>query len=100
LFIAASFAIPSVSEILGTSLPFPIGQVFLKVLGKRGMLVIWSWIIVVQVGTRSDHVRFMLTQGQKHDTVLRRLVDASRAVFDFARDNALPGSRYWKRMNR
>lgn len=28
-----------------------------------------------------------------------QVVDASRVVFAFARDNALPGSRYWKRMN-
>lgn len=27
-------------------------------------------------------------------------VDASRVVFAFARDNALPGSRWWKKMNR
>lgn len=27
-------------------------------------------------------------------------VDASRVVFAFARDNALPGSRYLKKMNR
>jgi amino acid transporter len=27
-------------------------------------------------------------------------VDASRVVFAFARDNALPGSRWWKRVNR
>lgn len=26
-------------------------------------------------------------------------VDASRVVFAFARDNALPGSRWWKKMN-
>ena len=26
-------------------------------------------------------------------------VDASRVVFAFARDNALPGSRWWKRIN-
>ena len=53
LLIATSFAIPSVSDILGTSLPLPMGQVFLNVLGKRGMLAIWSLIIVVQVSTRS-----------------------------------------------
>ena len=29
-----------------------------------------------------------------------QVVDASRVVFAFARDNALPGSRWWKRMNR
>ncbi|KIM39625.1 hypothetical protein M413DRAFT_415651 [Hebeloma cylindrosporum] len=83
LLIATSFAIPSVSDILGTSLPLPMGQVFLNVLGKRGMLAIWSLIIVVQYVTGAAQA-----------------VDASRVVFAFARDNALPGSRYWKRMNR
>jgi amino acid transporter len=49
LLIATSFAIPSISDILATDLPLPMGQVFLNVLGKRGMLAIWSLIIVVQV---------------------------------------------------
>ena len=49
LLISISFAIPSVSDILGTDLPLQLGQVFLNVLGKRGMLAIWSMIIVVQV---------------------------------------------------
>ena len=50
LLISISFAIPSVSDLLGTDLPLQLGQVFLNVLGKRGMLAIWSMIIVVQVG--------------------------------------------------
>jgi len=83
LLISISFAIPgSVSGILGTSLPLPLGQVILNVLGKRGMLSIWSLIIVVQFVTGAAQV-----------------VDASRVVFAFARDNALPGSRFWKRIN-
>jgi len=82
LLIAISFAIPSVGDLLGTTLPLPMGQVFLDVLGKRGMLAIWSFIIVVQFVTGA-------AQG----------VDASRVVFAFARDNALPGSRWWKKMN-
>ena len=49
LLISISFAIPSVSDILGTALPLQLGQVFLNVLGKPGMLAIWSMIIVVQV---------------------------------------------------
>jgi amino acid transporter len=83
LLISISFAIPSVSDILGTDLPLQLGQVFLNVLGKRGMLAIWSMIIVVQYVTGAAQV-----------------VDASRVVFAFARDNALPGSRYWKKINR
>ncbi|KAI0328237.1 amino acid transporter [Cubamyces sp. BRFM 1775] len=82
LFIAASFATASVSQLLGTDLPLPMGQLFLNVLGKRGMLAIWSLIIVVQYVTGA-------AQG----------VDASRVVFAFARDNALPGSRWWKKMH-
>ena len=49
LLIAASFATSSVSDLLITTLPLPMGQLFLNVLGKRGMLAIWSFIIVVQV---------------------------------------------------
>ncbi|KAJ7156910.1 amino acid transporter [Mycena crocata] len=82
LLIATSFVIPSIEDLLGTSLPLPMGQVFLDVLGKRGMLIIWSFIIVVQYVTGA-------AQG----------VDASRVVFAFARDNALPGSHWWKKMN-
>ncbi|PPQ70248.1 hypothetical protein CVT26_014495 [Gymnopilus dilepis] len=80
--IATSFAIPSISNILSTDLPLPMGQVFLNVLGKRGMLAIWSFIIVVQYVTGAAQA-----------------VDASRVVFAFARDNALPGSRLWKKMS-
>jgi len=82
LLISASFAVPSVNDILGTTLPLPMGQVFLNVLGKRGMLSIWSLIIIVQYVTGAAQV-----------------VDASRVVFAFARDNALPGSRFWKKIN-
>ncbi|ETW84091.1 amino acid transporter [Heterobasidion irregulare TC 32-1] len=80
LFIAASFATKSVTDLLNSDLPLPMGQLFLDTLGKRGMLTIWSFIIVYVTGA---------AQG----------VDASRVVFAFARDNALPGSRWWKEMN-
>ncbi|KAF7289110.1 hypothetical protein HMN09_01359200 [Mycena chlorophos] len=83
LLIATSFVVVSIPDLIGTTLPLPMGQVFLDVLGKRGMLAIWSFIIVGKFVTGA-------AQG----------VDASRVVFAFARDNALPGSRYWKKMNR
>jgi amino acid permease (GABA permease) len=82
IYIAASFATTSVPDLLSSSLPLPMGQLFLNVLGKRGALAIWSCIIVVQFVTGA-------AQG----------VDASRVVFAFARDNALPGSRWWKQVN-
>jgi len=59
-----------------------MGQLFLNILGKRGMLAIWSLIIVVQFVSGA-------AQG----------VDASRVVYAFARDRALPGSSLWRKMN-
>jgi hypothetical protein len=49
LLIAASFATESVSGLIATPLPLQMGQLFLDILGKKGMLTIWSFIIVVQV---------------------------------------------------
>ena len=57
LYIASSFATTSVSDLLSTELPLPMGQLFLNTLGKRGMLAIWSLIIVVQVRClRTNHL--------------------------------------------
>jgi Amino acid permease len=49
IYISASFATTSVPDLISTTLPLPMGQLFFNVLGKRGMLAIWSCIIVVQV---------------------------------------------------
>ncbi|KAF8069210.1 APC amino acid permease [Lyophyllum atratum] len=80
--IVTSFVVTDVSRTLSTNLPLPMAQIFLDILGKRGMIAIWSCIIVVQYACGA-------AQG----------VDASRVVFAFARDNALPGSRWWKKIN-
>jgi amino acid transporter len=52
VLIAASFSTASVPELLTSTLPLPMGQLFLNTLGKHGMLAIWSFIIVVQVSIR------------------------------------------------
>ncbi|KAI5122016.1 hypothetical protein M0805_008008 [Coniferiporia weirii] len=80
--IAASFTLVSVPALLETKLALPMGQLFLDVLGKKGMLTVWSLIIMVE---------FVSGAAQT--------VDASRVVFAFARDGALPGSRFWRRIN-
>lgn len=59
LLIAASFATTSVTDLLATDLPLPMGQLFLDVLGKRGMLAIWSMIIVVQAGLSREEDRIL-----------------------------------------
>lgn len=81
-YIAASYATKSVPEILESKLVLPLGQVFLNVLGKKGALTLWCSITVLQ---------YLCGCSQA--------VDASRVIFAFSRDNALPGSRWWKRIN-
>ncbi len=98
LIIAVSFATVSVPALLETELALPMGQLLLDVLGKRGMLAVWSFVIIAQVCSLDDSgarwlivVQFLCGAAQG--------VDASRVIFAFARDNALPGSRWWKQIN-
>ncbi|OJA08785.1 hypothetical protein AZE42_01312 [Rhizopogon vesiculosus] len=86
-YIAISYATTSVPDILETKLAFPLGQVFLNVLGKKGGLAIWCSITVLQESA------FIYLCG------CSQAVDASRVIFAFSRDDALPGSRWWKRVN-
>ncbi|KAF8555243.1 amino acid transporter [Imleria badia] len=82
MYIAVSFATASVPEALESKLVLPIGDVFLNVLGRKGTFFLW-WAMVV--------LQYLCGCSQT--------VDASRVVFAFSRDNALPGSRWWKRIN-
>lgn len=52
--IAASYATHSIPDILQTKLAFPFGQVFLNVLGKKGALVLWCSIAVLQGSAFTD----------------------------------------------
>ncbi|KAF8888060.1 amino acid transporter [Infundibulicybe gibba] len=80
--LSASFATASVADLLASDLPLPMGQLFFDTLGKSGMLIIWSFLISIQWVNG-------VSQG----------VDASRVTFALARDNGLPGSRWWKQIN-
>jgi amino acid transporter len=99
IYIAASFATTSVPDLLVPTLPLPMGQLFLNIIGKRGMLALWSCIIVVQVGETSTLRLVHCVHNPQFATGAAQGVDASRVVFAFARDNALPGSRWWKQIN-
>ena len=82
VLISLSFAVLDIDALAGTSLSLPMGQVFYDVLGKHGMLAIWSCIIVVQ-----------------YTTAAAQLVDASRVVFAVSRDGLLPLSSWLRRLN-
>ncbi|KAN0087464.1 Amino acid/polyamine transporter I [Tylopilus felleus] len=83
MYIAVSFATYSVPDVLQSQFALTLGEVFLNVLGKKGALALWWSIAVLQ---------YLCGCSQT--------VDASRVVFAFSRDDALPGSRWWKRVNR
>ncbi|KAF5363813.1 hypothetical protein D9756_000042 [Leucocoprinus leucothites] len=82
LLIGASFASANITRVVNTDLSMPMGQVYLDTFGKKGMLAVWSMCIAVQWVNG-------VTQG----------VDASRVTFALARDNGLPGSRWWKQIH-
>ncbi len=82
VLIAASFSILDITALSETTLSLPMGQVFYDVLGKHGMLAIWSCIIIVQ-----------------YTTAAAQLVDASRVVFAVSRDGLLPLSSWLRRLN-
>ncbi|KAF5363812.1 hypothetical protein D9756_000041 [Leucocoprinus leucothites] len=82
LLIGASFASADIDHVFNTNLTLPMAQVYLDTLGKKGMLAVWSLCIIVQWVNG-------VTQG----------VDASRVTFALARDNGLPGSRWWKQIH-
>ncbi|EKM79742.1 hypothetical protein AGABI1DRAFT_113049 [Agaricus bisporus var. burnettii JB137-S8] len=82
LLIGASFASFDIKRLVDTDLSMPMGQVYLDTFGKKGALAVWSLCIAVQWVNG-------VTQG----------VDASRVTFALARDNGLPGSRWWKQIH-
>ncbi|ORY75312.1 amino acid/polyamine transporter I [Leucosporidium creatinivorum] len=83
VLISASFAIVDVGSLVDSDLAMPMAQLLYNILGKKGMLVVWCLIIVVQFNTAAA-----------------QMVDASRVVFAISRDGALPGSRFMKQINR
>lgn len=56
----------------------PLAQIYLMAFGKKGALVVWSFICVSQVSMTASLI-----------------LPSSRQAFAFARDGALPFSKYW-----
>ncbi|PWN49138.1 amino acid transporter [Violaceomyces palustris] len=83
LSIVTSFVIDDPSKVLESPLSLPAAQVFYDVLGKRGMLALWSVIAWVQFNTAATQT-----------------TDASRVFYAFARDGALPFSGFISSVNR
>jgi amino acid transporter len=104
LLIGASFAASNINRIVDTNLSLPMGQVYLDTFGKKGMLAVWSMCIAVQVSFLVQPLNgsWKLNEGTmilKWVNGVTQGVDASRVTFALARDNGLPGSRWWKQIH-
>ncbi|CAO3679257.1 unnamed protein product [Umbelopsis ramanniana] len=82
LILAIAFTVPSIDDALASATGMPMAQILYVNCGKPATLVLWLCVILVQFFTGSATV-----------------VAASRVIFAFARDNALPFSKYWKKIN-
>lgn len=82
LSVMISFCVANPAQLLDSKLYMPIAQMYRDVIGKQGCLALWSLIIVIQFNTAAA-----------------QMVDASRVVYAFARDGALPCSRRLSAVN-
>ncbi|KND02747.1 uncharacterized protein SPPG_01830 [Spizellomyces punctatus DAOM BR117] len=80
--LAISFVTTDVTSVVNSTLPLPMAQILLDNMGKKGMLAAWFFVTLTQI-----------VGG------IPQCIDASRAVYAFSRDGALPLSRYWRRLN-
>ncbi|KAH9855702.1 APC amino acid permease [Lenzites betulinus] len=74
---------PDLGAVLGSPIGQPMATILLNSLGRNGCLALWSFVIIAQ---------FM--------AVSSLLTAASRQSFAFARDGALPFSRFISRVNK
>lgn len=76
------YTITDVAGVIGSDLDQPMGSYLLQSLGQKAGLWIFSLIIVCS---------FFTGQGI--------MVACSRVTYAYSRDDALPGSRFWSRIN-
>nr|XP_019008646.1 uncharacterized protein I206_06327 [Kwoniella pini CBS 10737]OCF47427.1 hypothetical protein I206_06327 [Kwoniella pini CBS 10737] len=69
---------PDVAAINDDALGQPLAYIYLQAFGQKGSLVIWSFMCIAQLSMTASLV-----------------LPSSRQAFAFARDGALPFSKYW-----
>ena len=83
IILAIAYTVKDVTEVVAGPYGQPMGSLCLQVLGKKSGLAMFSLNIIAQ---------FFVGQGCT--------VASSRVVYAYSRDGALPGSRWWKQVNR
>ncbi|MCJ1244617.1 hypothetical protein MMC30_001815 [Trapelia coarctata] len=83
LTITFCFCLNDFDAILASPTGLPAAQIFLNAGGRTGGTIMWFWVILVQFFTGCSAM----------------LAD-TRMAYAFARDDALPFSRFWSKVNR
>ena len=76
------YTVKDITDVVAGDYGQPFGSLCLQVLGKRAGLAMFSLNIIAQ---------FFVGQGCT--------ITATRVIFAYSRDGALPGSRYWSRVS-
>ncbi|KAF1985861.1 amino acid permease, variant [Aulographum hederae CBS 113979] len=83
LTITFCFCLTNYEDILGSPTGLPVAQIFLNAGGRTGGTVMWFFVILVQFFTGCS-----------------AMLANARMAYAFARDEALPFSGFWSKVNR
>ncbi|KAJ3557761.1 hypothetical protein NM688_g1295 [Phlebia brevispora] len=72
-----------IESIMASPIGQPMATIFFNSFGNKGALAVWAFVVLAQFAVGTNY-----------------MIACSRQVFAFARDGALPFSRYLYRMNR
>lgn len=81
--IPIAYTIGNISDVVASPIGQPFGALCLQVLGPKAGLAVFCINIVAQ-----------------YCVMLGAMVTGSRIVYAYSRDGALPGSKYWKQVNK
>jgi amino acid transporter len=82
IILVIAYTVPNVTEVVAGPYGQPMASLCVQVLGEKPGLAMFALNIVAQ---------FFVGQGCT--------IAASRVVFAYSRDGAIPGSRWWSRVN-
>lgn len=83
IILVIAYTVKDITEVVAGPYGQPMGSLCLQVLGQKSGLAMFSLNIIAQ---------FFVGQGCT--------VASSRVVYAYSRDGALPGSRWWKKVNK
>ena len=83
VILAIAYTVVDVQGVVASSLGQPMGALCLQVLGRKAGLAMFAITILAQWGVEMGGI-----------------IAGSRVIYAYSRDGALPGSRWWKQVNK